>query len=121
MILGEVNRLLAGFAAKNKLPIQYKMGPDPSSIDSCMVGGVVSNNSSGMCCGVSQNTYHTLKVGDDGCLAQGCAGFGGGWRVEASWNLGGISAGWWLFCAMDLLNPLPGSNKPLLICFESRE
>jgi hypothetical protein len=62
LILGEVNRLLAGYAAKNKLPIQYKMGPDPSSIDSCMVGGVVSNNSSGMCCGVSQNTYHTLKV-----------------------------------------------------------
>jgi FAD/FMN-containing dehydrogenase len=25
------------------------------------VGGIVSNNSSGMCCGVSQNTYHTLK------------------------------------------------------------
>lgn len=32
-----------------------------SSIDSCMIGGVVANNSSGMCCGVSQNTYHTLK------------------------------------------------------------
>ena len=40
---------------------QYKIGPDPSSIDSCMVGGMVSNNSSGMCCGVAQNTYHTLK------------------------------------------------------------
>jgi D-lactate dehydrogenase len=25
------------------------------------VGGMVSNNSSGMCCGVSQNTYHTLR------------------------------------------------------------
>ena len=41
--------------------MQYKIGPDPSSIDSCMVGGMVSNNSSGMCCGVAQNTYHTLK------------------------------------------------------------
>ena len=26
-----------------------------------MIGGVVANNSSGMCCGVKQNTYHTLK------------------------------------------------------------
>ena len=26
-----------------------------------MVGGIVANNSSGMCCGVSQNTYHTLR------------------------------------------------------------
>ena len=25
------------------------------------VGGIVANNSSGMCCGVSQNTYHTLR------------------------------------------------------------
>jgi D-lactate dehydrogenase len=29
LILGEVNRLLAAYAKKNKLPIQYKMGPDP--------------------------------------------------------------------------------------------
>ena len=61
LIGGEVNRILASHQKKNKLPIQYKIGPDPSSIDSCMVGGIVSNNSSGMCCGVSQNTYHTLK------------------------------------------------------------
>ena len=26
-----------------------------------MIGGIINNNSSGMCCGVSQNTYHTLK------------------------------------------------------------
>ncbi|GMH38900.1 hypothetical protein BSKO_06798 [Bryopsis sp. KO-2023] len=39
----------------------YKIGPDPSSIDSCMIGGIVNNNSSGMCCGISQNTYHTLQ------------------------------------------------------------
>lgn len=61
LIGGEVNRILAAYKTKNKLPVQYKIGPDPSSIDSCMIGGIVSNNSSGMCCGVSQNTYHTLK------------------------------------------------------------
>eukprot|EP01026_Neomeris_dumetosa_P054152 TRINITY_DN485_c0_g1_i8.p1 TRINITY_DN485_c0_g1~~TRINITY_DN485_c0_g1_i8.p1 ORF type:complete len:1081 (-),score=181.75 TRINITY_DN485_c0_g1_i8:318-3560(-) len=61
LIGGEVNRILANYKKKNNLPIQYKIGPDPSSIDSCMIGGIVNNNSSGMCCGVSQNTYHTLK------------------------------------------------------------
>ena len=38
-----------------------KIGPDPSSIGAAMMGGILSNNSSGMCCGVSQNSYHTLK------------------------------------------------------------
>ncbi len=42
-------------------PYGRKLGPDPSSIESCWIGGVVANNSSGMCCGVSQNTYHTIK------------------------------------------------------------
>ncbi len=37
-----------------------KMGPDPASINTCMMGGILSNNSSGMCCGVIQNAYHTL-------------------------------------------------------------
>jgi len=38
-----------------------KMGPDPASINACMMGGILSNNSSGMCCGVVQNAYHTLE------------------------------------------------------------
>jgi D-lactate dehydrogenase len=37
-----------------------KIGPDPASQATCKIGGVVNNNSSGMCCGVTQNTYHTM-------------------------------------------------------------
>src|SRR6478609_325676 len=39
-----------------------KIGPDPSSINSAMMGGIISNNASGMCCGVQHNSYHTLKT-----------------------------------------------------------
>ena len=49
---GKVNRTLAAFGTR--------IGPDPASIDACMMGGILSNNSSGMCCGVAQNSYHTL-------------------------------------------------------------
>jgi D-lactate dehydrogenase len=49
---GRVNRTLVPFGAR--------IGPDPASIDACMMGGILSNNSSGMCCGVAQNSYHTL-------------------------------------------------------------
>jgi D-lactate dehydrogenase len=38
-----------------------KIGPDPSSINSAMMGGILSNNSSGMCCGVVNNAYHTIR------------------------------------------------------------
>lgn len=38
-----------------------RMGPDPASVSVCTMGGILSNNSSGMCCGVSQNAYHTLE------------------------------------------------------------
>jgi len=38
-----------------------KIGPDPASISSAMMGGIISNNASGMCCGVSHNSYHTTK------------------------------------------------------------
>jgi D-lactate dehydrogenase len=38
-----------------------KLGPDPASEIACTIGGVVANNSSGMACGVTQNTYQTLE------------------------------------------------------------
>ena len=41
-------------------PHSRRIGPDPASIDACTMGGILSNNSSGMCCGVAQNSYQTL-------------------------------------------------------------
>lgn len=38
-----------------------KIGPDPASMSAAMIGGIVANNASGMCCGVVQNSYHTLE------------------------------------------------------------
>ena len=42
-------------------PYRAKIGPDPASINACTMGGIVANNSSGMCCGVARNAYHTLE------------------------------------------------------------
>jgi len=39
-----------------------KLGPDPASIGACMVGGIVANNASGMCCGTAQNSYRTVDA-----------------------------------------------------------
>jgi D-lactate dehydrogenase len=39
----------------------YRLGPDPASEAACTVGGVVANNSSGMACGIEENTYRTLE------------------------------------------------------------
>lgn len=41
-------------------PHGKKIGPDPASIDTCKIGGIVANNASGMCCGVAENSYKTL-------------------------------------------------------------
>jgi D-lactate dehydrogenase len=49
-----LNRMLASHGTR--------IGPDPASLDAAMIGGMVSNNSSGMCCGVVQNSYHTLDA-----------------------------------------------------------
>lgn len=38
-----------------------RLGPDPASEVACTIGGVVANNSSGMACGIDENTYQTLE------------------------------------------------------------
>ncbi len=42
-------------------PLGRKIGPDPASIGTCMVGGITANNASGMCCGTAQNSYRTVE------------------------------------------------------------
>ncbi|HEX6115686.1 MAG TPA: FAD-binding and (Fe-S)-binding domain-containing protein [Solirubrobacterales bacterium] len=51
--LGHVNRLL--------MPVGRKLGPDPASTDFATVGGVVANNSGGMRCGTTKDSYSTLR------------------------------------------------------------
>lgn len=41
-------------------PFGRKIGPDPASINAAMIGGIASNNASGMCCGTDQNSYKTI-------------------------------------------------------------
>jgi len=53
IIGARANQLLA--------PFQRKIGPDPASINACMIGGIAANNASGMCCGTAQNSYHTIQ------------------------------------------------------------
>jgi D-lactate dehydrogenase len=38
-----------------------KLGPDPASEIACTIGGVIANNSSGMACGITFNTFRTLE------------------------------------------------------------
>ncbi|MEZ5076224.1 MAG: FAD-binding and (Fe-S)-binding domain-containing protein [Solirubrobacterales bacterium] len=52
-ILGHVNAVLA--------PLGRKLGPDPASKDVATVGGVVANNSGGMRCGVTRDSYSTVR------------------------------------------------------------
>ncbi|MCO5385172.1 MAG: FAD-dependent oxidoreductase [Desulfosporosinus sp.] len=64
-ILGvEANRYLRSY--------RRKIGPDPASIDHCMIGGIAANNASGMCCGTADNSYKTVEdmriIFDDGTL-----------------------------------------------------
>ncbi|MFQ5995013.1 MAG: FAD-binding and (Fe-S)-binding domain-containing protein [Acidiferrobacterales bacterium] len=49
---GRANQYLA--------PFNRKIGPDPASINAAKIGGIAANNSSGMCCLTTHNSYHTL-------------------------------------------------------------
>ncbi|MGZ4173413.1 MAG: FAD-binding and (Fe-S)-binding domain-containing protein, partial [Solirubrobacteraceae bacterium] len=53
VVLGHVNRLLARHGRK--------LGPDPASTDIACVGGVIANNSGGMRCGVTADSYSTVR------------------------------------------------------------
>jgi D-lactate dehydrogenase len=53
-IVGHVNRMLA--------PYGRRLGPDPASVDFATVGGVIANNSGGMRCGVTADSYSTVSA-----------------------------------------------------------
>jgi len=49
---GRVNEILGGYGRR--------FTPDPASINSAMIGGIVMNNASGMSCGTHANSYRML-------------------------------------------------------------
>ncbi len=52
--------VIGGYANRILAPYGRKIGPDPASINSAMIGGIAANNASGMCCGTAQNSYRTV-------------------------------------------------------------
>src|SRR3954451_20822341 len=52
-LLGYANRVLAEHGSR--------LGPDPASTDIATVGGVIANNSGGMRCGVTEDSYSTVR------------------------------------------------------------
>ncbi|MCW8886905.1 MAG: FAD-binding oxidoreductase [Motiliproteus sp.] len=52
--------VIGAHANKYLAPFHKKIGPDPASINTAMIGGIAANNASGMCCGTAQNSYNTL-------------------------------------------------------------
>jgi len=52
--------IVGGFINNVLKSHRRRIGPDPASIDACMMGGILANNSSGMCCGVTENSYRTI-------------------------------------------------------------
>lgn len=53
VIGSDANELLA--------PYGRKIGPDPATITTALIGGIFNNNSSGMCCGTAENSYKTVR------------------------------------------------------------
>ena len=53
VIGGHVNAALKGTGRR--------FGPDPASVDSAHVGGIVANNAGGMVCGTTQTSYATVS------------------------------------------------------------
>jgi D-lactate dehydrogenase len=53
--------VVGGYLNKLLAPLGYRIGPDPASIDAAMMGGIIANNSSGMCCGTTENAYRTVE------------------------------------------------------------
>src|SRR3954451_11404188 len=52
-VLGYANRILAEHGSR--------LGPDPASTDIGTVGGVIANNSGGMRCGITEDSYSTVR------------------------------------------------------------
>jgi D-lactate dehydrogenase len=52
-VLGHANRVLGSYGRR--------LGPDPASTEIATVGGVVANNSGGMRCGVTKDSYSTVR------------------------------------------------------------
>ncbi|QXT62552.1 FAD-binding and (Fe-S)-binding domain-containing protein [Tessaracoccus palaemonis] len=66
-VLDEGRRVRAGVGATlsavnaRLAPYGRRLGPDPTSAIACTIGGIIANNSSGVLCGTTQNSYHTLE------------------------------------------------------------
>jgi len=52
-VAGDLNKHLRNYSRV--------IGPDPASINACMAGGIVANNSSGMRSGINRNAYNSVK------------------------------------------------------------
>ena len=53
--------VIAGQANIRLKEYKRKLGPDPASVNSATIGGIVANNASGMTAGIWSNSYRTLQ------------------------------------------------------------